>query len=333
MRPSDLGRLGEVTAGRAPPAEGDVGGSGALVALGKPAQEGNRLGPRDQLLERGQRLGKIAGRQLRVAEQTQAHALVIRARDLVGAGEGGLGQSDGVAGRVAGQGQRGIGLEEHDVPGACGDRRQSSGGAELVLGDVGAAGCAFGEHEREVGIDGGAGVADCLAEGECLAEPRPSEFEVATLQHDLAEKESNPRSEPRQGSECSGQHSPSSRLGLVQGADDKVELHLGDEAEGVDVGGLLETSSEALARGSAGPPRHRRGRGGTGRALGGRDAPGRCWRRASLVERLFSQREGPDRRDPCEQRRSPRCGRPSDRASGDPRPVRSRRSRRATPSA
>ena len=55
-------------------------------------------------------------------------------------------------------------------------------------------------------------------------------------------RNTNPRSEPRQGSECSGQDSPGSRLGLVQGANDEVELHLGDEAEGVDVGGLLETS-------------------------------------------------------------------------------------------
>ena len=50
---------------------------------------------------------------------------------------------------------------------------------------------------------------------------------------------------------ASGQDSPGSRLGLVQGANDEVELHLGDEAEGVDVGGLLETSWK---RGRQGPP-------------------------------------------------------------------------------
>ena len=70
------------------------------------------------------------------------------------------------------------------------------------------------------------GVADRLAEGERLAEPRPREFEVASFQHDLTEEEPSRRSEPGKGSEAAGQDSPGSGLGLVQGANDKVELDL-----------------------------------------------------------------------------------------------------------
>ena len=300
---SDLGGLGAVTAGGTHPRPRALFAAAAPSwPSASPAQVGNRLGPSDQLLERGQRLGKVARRPPRVAEQTQAHALVFHARDLVGSGEGGLGQSDGLAGESPHRASAASASRNTMSPVRVVDRRQSSGGAELVLGDVGPAGCAFGEHEREVGIDGGAGVADRLAEGECLVEPRPSEFEVATLLHDVAEKESNRRSEPRQGSESSGQHSPGSRLGLVQDANDKVELHLGDEAEGVDD---RWPARNQLERGRQGPP----GRldiaavaEALGEHLAGAALLGAAGAAARLVEGLLSERQGPDHRDPREQR-------------------------------
>ena len=115
-------------------------------------------------------------------------------------------------------------------------------------------------------------------------------------------------SEPRKGSESAGQDSPGSRLGLVQGAHDEVELDLGDEAEGVDVRGLLEASSAAPAQGSAELLRRRRGRGGHWASTW------RARRSCALLappaasSSACSAKARPDRRGRCGRRRSRRCG-------------------------
>ena len=70
VRLSDLRSLGEVTTGGMHPAEGDVGGGSALVALGGPTRSGNGSARAINRSNVESAPASIAGRQLSIAEQT-----------------------------------------------------------------------------------------------------------------------------------------------------------------------------------------------------------------------------------------------------------------------
>lgn len=160
--------------------QGFGGGGGAFMGFGDSAGIRSGAGPGDHLLERGQCAVGVVDGQLGVAESTEAVAPLERVAHLVGAGESGLGELDGLAGVAAVEGEVGAGKEESRIIATESLGSQFRGGNEVGVGVIDATGGAVDEGEVDVGPHDGKRVAAGFAEYEGLCDPGPGEREVAS---------------------------------------------------------------------------------------------------------------------------------------------------------